>query len=173
MATWEGSLVPLPWRPVWGLGTLGKAGPPGLGAGLRGCTTQPGAPLLCPPPLGTAASSHLFLGLFLLSTLQESLGPRSRPGHGCLFEMERKKKQREKTQRVVRVCVMSDRALRRECQLGARGLVWRLGTSGDRLLGHRSSLAREGHVCHMSVYPLMTVVSLGPLSSSLSTDILN
>lgn len=108
-----------------------------------------GCPPALPPPLGTAASSHLFLGLFLLSTLQESLGPRSRPGHGCLFEMERKKKQREKPQPVVRVCVTSDRALPSECQLGARGLVWRLGTSGDRILCHRSSLAREGQVCHL------------------------
>lgn len=50
VATWEGSLVPLPWRPVRGLGMLGKAGPPGLGAGLHRFATQPGAPLLCPLP---------------------------------------------------------------------------------------------------------------------------
>lgn len=94
---------------------LGKAGGPSLGVGLSSASYSP-----MPQDLASSLRNcHFWPPLpepFSALYLSRTLGLRSRTEHGSLFEMERKKKQREKAQRLqVSLHVLSHKASHSEC----------------------------------------------------------
>ena len=110
---------------------LTRLGAPGLGAGLCKGATQPGASMSAYLAVSLQCC-HFWPPLscfFFFSALhpERILEARKPNGHGFLFDMERKKKQREKAQHLyVSLRILSERASHSECQLGAKDLrgVW-------------------------------------------------
>lgn len=116
------------------------------------------------PPSGTAISGHLSWGPFLLTTLQDSLGLRSRTEHGYLSKTERR---RHKGGPPIFICCTS--RLKGLCpadvNLVLRGLCVESGVGGadnlwDRTMCHYSSPAWEGRLSlALKVCSVMTVAT--------------
>lgn len=121
-----GCLEHIPWSPAveacLGCAFFARLEAPGLGIGLSSTSYSQ-----MPQDLASSLRYCHFWpplpGPFSALYLSRIMGLRSRAGHGSLFEMERKKKQREKAQHLhVSLHVLSHKASHSECELGAKGL---------------------------------------------------